>query len=127
MIKTVLIIDDSPTARKILRKCLPDNHDFIIFEAGDGLAGFEQYKEHTPDVTFLDLTMPVMDGKEALEKIRNFDSNAVVIVATADVQPKTLFKLMDLGALMLLRKPISKDTVKESLDNAVQELESQGR
>ena len=124
MIKKVLIIDDSLIARKILKKCLPENHQFELHEAADGLAGFNKYKELNPDVTFMDLTMPVMDGTESLEKIINYDNNAIVIVCTADIQIKSLTKVMDLGALLIVRKPPTKESVQQALKQAEQSLGS---
>ncbi|MEK7774210.1 MAG: response regulator [Deltaproteobacteria bacterium] len=123
-IKKILIIDDSPIARKILRKCLPEGHDFELFEACNGQEGLEKFKELSPDVTFLDLTMPVMDGVTALEEIRKFNENAVVIVNTADIQIKSINKVLDRGALMVLRKPPTKETVEKALQSAEEELKN---
>jgi two-component system, chemotaxis family, chemotaxis protein CheY len=116
MIKKILLVDDSPISRKILKSCIPKDRDYEIAEAGDGMAGLESYKQFSPDVTFMDLTMPVMDGTEATEEILKFDPNAVIIVCTADVQVKSLSRVMELGAFMVVRKPPSKETVAEALD-----------
>lgn len=123
-IKKILIIDDSPIARKILKKCLPEGRDFELFEACNGQEGLEKFKELSPDVTFLDLTMPVMDGVTALEEIRKFNENAVVIVNTADIQIKSINKVLDRGALMVLRKPPTKETVEKALQSAEEELKN---
>ncbi|MBN1382150.1 MAG: response regulator [Deltaproteobacteria bacterium] len=112
MIKNVLIIDDSPIARKILRSCMPQDRDFDFFEAGDGLSGLRQFEACTPDITFIDLTMPVMNGIEALKQMKKVNPNAVIIVASADIQPKTIEMVMSLGAFSMLRKPLSKEAVR---------------
>lgn len=125
-IKKILIIDDSPIARKILKKCLPEDLDLELFEASNGQEGLERYKEVDPDLTFLDLTMPVMDGVTALEEIKKFDENAVVIVNTADIQIKSINKVLERGALMVLRKPPSKETVEKALQSAEEELKNIG-
>ena len=101
----LLIVDDSPIARKILKKSLPKEENFEISEAVNGLEGLNKFKEVSPDITFMDLTMPVMDGLEALEEILKIDKSAIVIVSTADVQPKSISKVMSLGAFDLIRKP----------------------
>jgi len=124
MIEKILIVDDSPIARRILKKCIPKDTEYQFYEAGDGLEGLKQFKEISPDVTFLDLTMPVMNGMETLEEIKKVDQDAVVIVATADVQIKTIFKVMDLGALMVLKKPMSAKAVKDALLNADKALKN---
>ena len=96
MVKKILIVDDSPISRRMLKSCIPKDRSYEFFEAGDGLAGLEMYKEIRPDVTFMDLTMPVMDGNEATAKIIEFNSEAVVIVCTADIQAQSLKNVLDL-------------------------------
>jgi len=122
MIKKILIVDDSPVSRMIVKKCLPKDHSFEIFEAGNGLEGLEQFKKNNPDVTFLDLTMPVMDGIEALGEIKKVNSNALVAVLTADIQQKTVDKVMELGALTVVPKPVSAEAIENILNNAKQHL-----
>lgn len=118
-IHSILIVDDSPISRKIVKKCLPKKHEFELFEAGDGLAGVEKFKAVKPDLVLLDLTMPVMDGVQALTEMREIDNEAVVVVLTADVQAKTTDKVMSLGAFTLLRKPLSS----EAIDTLLQQIE----
>lgn len=115
MIKKVLIVDDSPIARKMLKSCLPKDQGYEFFEAGDGREGFEKYKVLAPDVTFMDLTMPVMTGYEAIEAIINHDKNAVIIVVTADVQMKAIKRVMELGAYMVLKKPLKREDIQSAL------------
>ena len=120
MNKKILIVDDSPVSRQIVKKCLPKDQTFEIYEAGNGQDGLEQFKKNNPDVTFLDLTMPVMDGLEALGEIKKIDGNASVVVLTADIQQKTHDKVMDMGALMLVPKPVSAAVLEEALEKALQ-------
>ena len=124
MIKKVLIVDDSFIARKILKKCLPENHRFELHEAADGLAGVDKYKEINPDITFMDLTMPVMGGIEALEKILEYNNNAIVIVCTADIQIQSITKVMEIGALSIVKKPPTKEGVQQALQQAEDKLEN---
>jgi len=122
MIKKILLVDDSPISRRIMKSCIPKERGYELYEAGDGLAGFEAYKEIRPDVTFMDLTMPVMDGSEATEKIREFNPEAVVIVCTADIQIKSITNVLALGALMVMKKPPSKETVEDALSKAEEHI-----
>lgn len=115
MIRKILIADDSPIARKILKSCFPRDRVFEFHEVGDGAAAVEKYADLRPDVTFLDLTMPVMDGIKALENIRKLDKDALIVIATADVQKRTLERVRELGAFRLLRKPPSKEAVLNTL------------
>lgn len=122
MIKKILLVDDSPISRRIIKSCIPKDRGYELFEAGDGLAGFEAYKEIRPDVTFMDLTMPVMDGSESTAKIREFNPEAVVIVCTADIQIKSITNVLELGAFMVIKKPPSKETVEDALSKAEEQI-----
>ena len=115
MTKKILIVDDSPIARMIIKNSFPDDQEFELHEAGDGLEGLEKFKAVNPDITFLDLTMPVMGGVECLQKIMEVDSNAVVLVVTADVQSKSVERVLKLGALCILEKPPSKESIQSVL------------
>ncbi len=115
MIKKILIVDDSPIARKMLKSCLPKDEGYEFYEAGDGKEGLEKYREMKPDVTFMDLTMPVMTGYEAIEKILQYDKNAVIVVVTADVQMKAIKRVMESGACMVLRKPLKREDIQSAL------------
>ena len=122
MINKILIIDDSPISRKMLKSCIPKDREVVFYEAGDGLAGLELYKKTQPDITFMDLTMPVMNGATAIGEIMKFDKNALVIVSTADVQVKSLAKVMDLGAFLVVKKPPSKEVIQDALSRAEERL-----
>lgn len=115
MIRKILVIDDSPIARIILRNCMPRDREYEFTEAENGEDGVNRFLETRPDVTFLDLTMPVMDGFEALERIKELDAKSVVIMCTADIQPKTILRVGSLGALTVIKKPPSKETVLDAL------------
>jgi len=118
MIKKILIVDDSVVARMGLKKAIPQNASYEFYEACDGASGLEQFKMITPDVTFLDLTMPVMTGFQALDEIKKIDKNAVVIVVTADIQKKTVDRVLEAGALLVISKPPSLKEISDALEKA---------
>ena len=122
-IKTILIVDDSPISRKMLKSCIPNDKGYELYEAGNGKEGVEKYQALNPDVTFMDLTMPVMDGYEATEKIIELNQNALIIVVTADIQVKAITKVLDLGAYMVLKKAIKKDDIHNALIKAEDTLQ----
>ncbi len=122
MVNSILIVDDSPISRKMLKSCIPKEPGYEFFEAGDGLAGLEMFREMRPDVTFMDLTMPVMDGVQSLEEIMKLDDKAIVIVCTADVQTKSIEKVTELGAFLVIKKPPTKEGVREALQKATDYL-----
>jgi len=115
MIRKILIVDDSPISRKMLKSCLPKEREFEIVEAGDGMAGLEMFKQHEPDLTFMDLTMPVMDGAHSLAEIMKYKSDAVVVVCTADVQIKSISRVLELGAYHVVKKPTTRENISKTL------------
>ena len=118
MIKKILIVDDSSISIKIIKSCIPKDMNYELFDAADGQTGVEKYKELKPDLTFLDLTMPVMNGFQALEEILKFDQKALVIILTADVQIKAVAKAHDLGAFSVVKKPPSKESILAAIKEA---------
>ena len=122
MIKKILLVDDSRPARLFIKSCIPKDRGYELAEATDGKEGLEMYKEFKPDVTFLDLTMPVMNGYEALEEIKKYDINALVIILTADNQKKALESVTNLGAFKIVPKPPSKETIGQALLEAEEAL-----
>lgn len=101
----ILIVDDSRTSRKILRGILESNGHEVIGEAANGDDGIEKYKAIQPDITTMDITMPVMDGLEALAHIMMFDKNAKVIMVTAAGQKEKIVESVRHGAAEFLAKP----------------------
>lgn len=107
----ILIVDDSMVSRMTIKSSLPIfiSQTSEIFEAKDGQEGVDKYKEISPDVVFLDLTMPILTGYEALEQIIEFDKDAKVIVLSADSQPKAVQRVTELGAKWHKKKPVTKE------------------
>ncbi len=120
--KKILIVDDSPVARRMLKKCIPELESFEIVEAVDGKDGVDKFKDFSPDITFMDLTMPVLDGYDALKQIISLNSKAVVIVLTADIQPKSLSNVMESGAFTVLKKPAKTESIKDVLEKVQYKL-----
>jgi two-component system, chemotaxis family, chemotaxis protein CheY len=111
----ILVTDDSKMARKMVIKTLTENieGDLEIFEAQNGQEALDIYKEVSPKIVFLDLTMPIMDGFTALEKIKEFDANAKVVVISADIQKLSMDRVLQLGAFNFVKKPIDSEKMKQ--------------
>jgi two-component system, chemotaxis family, chemotaxis protein CheY len=111
----ILVTDDSKMARKMVIKTLTENieGDLEIFEAQNGQEALDLYKELSPKIVFLDLTMPIMDGFAALEKIKEFDKNAKVVVISADIQKLSMDRVLQLGAFNFVKKPIDSSKMKQ--------------
>ncbi len=114
----ILVTDDSKMARKMVIKTLTEilGDDVEIHEAQNGQEALDLYKQISPNIAFLDLTMPVMDGFEALEKIKEFDTNAKVVIISADIQKLSMDKALQLGAYNFIKKPIDTSKMQQIID-----------
>ena len=113
---TVVIVDDSGMSRKILRNILEEDGYAVVAEGSDGLEGVLAYKEHDPDIITLDITMPNMDGTEALREIKAYDENAKVIMITAAGQQNKIIEALKLGADRFVTKPFDKDEILKNIN-----------
>lgn len=113
MAVSVLVVDDSPIARKMLIKALPPDWDIEITQASNGIDA-TAYRAGRVDVMFLDLTMPDMDATE-VETLRKEDLNCLVIVVSADVQEKAQERVLAMGAIAFIRKPITAEGLRDVL------------
>lgn len=110
----VVICDDSRLARKQMASALRGWNVEVTF-AEHGLEGLEAVRAGKGDILFLDLTMPIMDGYQTLERIRKDDLPTMVIVVSGDVQPEARAKVLELGALEFIKKPTSAEAISEVL------------
>lgn len=126
MIKKILIVDDSPVSIKIIKSCIPKDRGYELFDAANGQIGLDLFKQIKPDLTFMDLTMPVMNGFEALQEIMKLDSRAIVVIATADVQIKAITHAQDLGAFSVVKKPPTKENIAAAISEVEEALRERG-
>ncbi|WP_109513478.1 response regulator [Pseudomonas ovata] len=111
----LLICDDSNMARKQLIRALPAGWDVSVSLAANGLEALEALRKGLGQVMLLDLTMPVMDGYQALAAIRDEGLETQVIVVSGDVQEEAVRRVMELGALAFLKKPADPDELASTL------------
>ncbi len=107
----ILICDDSSLARKQMARSLPEDWDVNISFATNGLEGVEAIQQGLAEIMFLDLNMPEMDGYEVLEAIRKLDLPTMVIVVSGDVQPEAYQRVINLGALDFIKKPVDNNEI----------------
>ena len=111
----VLIVDDSALARRNLRQIL-ESADCEVDEAEDGLSALERYFLEKPDVVLLDLVMRGMYGLDVLEKIRQLDPLAKVVVVSADVQTSSQQLVDQAGAKAFITKPFDREEIIGTLE-----------
>jgi CheY-like chemotaxis protein len=103
-------------ARKQVARSLPPDWDVDITFATNGVEGLQAIREGKGEVTFLDLTMPELDGYGVLEHVYKEGLNAMVVVISGDIQPEAHERVKNLGAIEFIKKPISKEKLKEVLN-----------
>jgi len=111
----VVICDDSRMARKQMTSALHGWNVEVTF-AEHGLEALEAIRAGKGDILFLDLTMPIMDGYQALERIRQDDLPTMVIVVSGDIQPEAKARVESLGALAFIKKPTSPEVISDVLN-----------
>ena len=113
---TVLIVDDSRTSRRMLKEVLSQMGHKVIGEAVNGEDGFIKYKELNPDLVTLDITMPKLDGIEALQLIRKHNPEAKAVMITAAGQRDKMLQAVKYGAAEFITKPYEKEEVEKILN-----------
>ncbi len=111
----ILITDDSRFTRRRTIAALPKDREWNIEQAANGLEAIERYQSFSPALVLLDLTMPVMDGFEALKRLIELDPEAKIFICTADVQPRAKERILASGALALIPKPITTEKIMKAI------------
>lgn len=117
--KKVLIVDDTAFMRMMLKDILTKNGYEVVGEAENGAKAVEKYKEVTPDLVTMDITMPEMDGISALKNIRSIDSNAKVVMCSAMGQQAMVIEAIQAGARDFIVKPFQADRVLEAVKKVI--------
>lgn len=105
----VLIVDDAAFMRLTIRQILEPKGYTIVGEAATGIEAWQKYAELRPDVVILDITMPDMNGIEALKRIKIIDPNARIIICSAMGQHEMVTKSIEYGAQEFIVKPFAPD------------------
>ena len=111
MAKKILLVDDAAFMRKMIKDTLTKNGYTEVYEAVDGLDAVEKFTELSPDLVVMDITMPNMDGLEALKAIRAKDGSANVVMCSAMGQESMVMDAVRSGAKDFIVKPFKPDRV----------------
>ena len=107
----ILLVDDAAFMRKVIRDTLSKAGYTDIHEAVDGADAVEKYAQLAPDLVLMDITMPNMDGLEALKAIRAKDSGANVVMCSAMGQESMVMDAVRSGAKDFIVKPFKPDRI----------------
>lgn len=119
MAKNVLICDDAAFMRMMIKNVLVKGGYTVAGEAENGAKAVEKYKEINPDLVLMDITMPEMDGIQALKEIKKIDSGAKVIMCSAMGQQAMVIESIQAGAKDFIVKPFQEDRVLEAVKKAI--------
>jgi len=113
--KKVMIVDDAMFMRASLKMMLEKNGYEVAAEAENGAVAVQKYKEIKPDFVTMDITMPEMDGLQALKLIKQFDASAKVVIVSAMGQEPVVKEAILSGAKSFIVKPFKEDFVLKTL------------
>lgn len=119
MAKNILICDDAAFMRMMIKDILTKNGYNIAGEAENGQKAVEKYAELKPDLVLMDITMPEMDGIEALKRIKAADPSTSVIMCSAMGQQAMVIESIQSGAKDFIVKPFQADRVIEAVQKVV--------
>ncbi|MBT9281446.1 MAG: response regulator [Hydrogenibacillus schlegelii] len=113
--KRILVVDDAAFMRMMLKDILTKNGYEVVGEAPDGAKAVELYQELKPDLVTMDITMPEMDGIQALKEIKKIDPQAKVIMCSAMGQQAMVIEAIQAGAKDFVVKPFQAERVLEAV------------
>ena len=119
MAKNILICDDAAFMRMMIKDILSKNGYNIVGEAENGKKAVDTYAECKPDLVLMDITMPEMDGIQALKAIRGNDPNASIIMCSAMGQQAMVIEAIQSGAKDFIVKPFQADRVLEAVKKVI--------
>lgn len=115
--RSILIVDDEIGARESLKMVFKD--DYEVFLAKNAEESFRQLKDHAPDIILLDILLPDLDGLKVLERMKQEDPDATIIMITATRTVKTAVEAMKLGAYDYVTKPFDVDELRLIVNRAL--------
>ncbi len=107
--KRILIADDAMFMRTSLRLMLESSGFEVVGEAEDGVDVIKKYKDLSPDIVTMDITMPKLTGIDALKEIKKIDPNAIVVMVSAMGQESMVREAIVSGAKSFIVKPFKKE------------------
>ncbi|MCM2675124.1 response regulator [Alkalicoccobacillus plakortidis] len=119
---SILIVDDAAFMRMMIKDILVNAGYDVVGEAENGLQAITKYQELNPDLVTMDITMPELDGIQALKQIKQLDHNANIIMCSAMGQQALVLEAVQLGAKDFIVKPFQKERVVETVNDVLQSL-----
>ena len=115
----ILVVDDAMFMRRMVSQLVESFGHEIVGEAGNGQEALEHYRNLTPDLVMMDITMPEVDGIEGVILIRNEFPDARIIICSAMGQQEMVVRAIQAGAKDFIVKPFQPDRVKSAIDRVL--------
>ena len=115
----ILIVDDAAFMRMMIKDVISKNGYEVAGEAVNGMDAVDKYSELKPDLVLMDITMPEMDGIQALKKIREGDGEAKVIMCSAMGQQAMVIEAIQSGAKDFIVKPFQPERILEAVQKVL--------
>ena len=115
----IMLVDDAAFMRMMIKNVLTKGGYNVVGEAENGAKAVEKYKELSPDLVLMDITMPEMDGIQALKEIKKIDGGAKVIMCSAMGQQAMVVESIQAGAKDFIVKPFQEDRVLEAVKKVI--------
>lgn len=119
----VLVVDDAKFLRVMLGSILESDAYEVVGEAENGKEAIELYQKHKPDIVTMDITMPVMNGIEAIKELKKIDEQVKVIVCSAVGQKHVVVEAIEAGAKDFIVKPFNESKVLETVNRVLNRVE----
>ncbi|HPU45375.1 MAG: response regulator [Clostridiaceae bacterium] len=116
---TILIVDDAAFMRMMIKDILTKNGYTVIGEAENGIKAVDRYKELNPDLVIMDITMPEMDGIQAVRQIKALNASAKIIMCSAMGQQAMVIESIQAGARDFIVKPFQAERVIEAVRKVI--------
>jgi two-component system chemotaxis response regulator CheY len=116
--KRILIVDDAAFMRMMIKDILTKNGYEVVGEAENGTKAVQMYKELKPELVTMDITMPEMDGIQAVREIKKIDSSAKIIMCSAMGQQMMVMEAIQAGARDFVVKPFQQERVIQAIEKA---------
>lgn len=115
----IMLVDDAAFMRMMVKKALTESGYSDFVEAQDGAEAVQKYESEKPDMVIMDITMPNMDGLQALKKIRENDPSAKIVMCTAMGQESMVVDAIKSGAKDFIVKPFNAERVVSTVKSIV--------
>jgi len=115
----ILIVDDAAFMRMMIKDILVKNGYTVVGEAENGIKAIEKYRELVPDLVIMDITMPEMDGIQAVKQIKSINADSKIIMCSAMGQQAMVIESIQAGARDFIVKPFQAERVIEAVKKVV--------